>query len=81
MRSNAFGDLYAQSQQDVFDILSARDKDASEVYCSGINEDGEDGGWTAEISTNEDGDTVGYVEATTEAEIVTWLQTAGIELD
>lgn len=68
IRRNAFGEGFASSASEVLELLSELDYNTTDVYCPNIEPDGV-GGWFGELSENESGNSVCYIESPDEGVI------------
>lgn len=78
MRRNQFGEAYCSTAAEVSRMLEEAEVEPDEVYASIILVDpGEEP--AAEIARNDDGETVCFVECSTEANVRSVLYKAGVE--
>jgi hypothetical protein len=80
MRRNFFGDAYCHTIGEVLDELSEEDTEASAVYLADVNgPEGSETMWCGDVSDNDTGDTVLYIEAPSRDEVIAIAKACGIE--
>ena len=80
MRYNFFGDPYCQTTDEVLEELNDKGYEVGEIYLAEVNgPEGDETMWCGDVSENDTGDTVLYIEAATREAVVAIAKEAGID--
>ena len=71
MRRNHFGEAYCHTADEVNEELSDKGVDVADIYLAEVNgPEGDETMWAGDVSENESGDPVLYIEASTREAVV-----------